>query len=186
MPENSVRPRKRPARTSATAASVPSTVAAVADSAAMRRLVQAASSMARSCQQRDVPARRPAAPDRDQPRGVERIDHQDRDRQIEERKAERDRGDVEDRGLAHQRSSERAHLQVLIDQDRHQQDRQQRDGDRGRHRPVLVLEELGPQRLADHQRVRAAEQIGDDELAGDRDEAQQRAGEDARTPTAAR
>ena len=49
MPENTVRPRKRPARTSATAASVPSTVAAVADSAAMRRLVHAASSMARSC-----------------------------------------------------------------------------------------------------------------------------------------
>ena len=44
-----VRPRNRPARTSTTAASVPSTLAAVADSAAMRRLVQAASSMAWSC-----------------------------------------------------------------------------------------------------------------------------------------
>ena len=49
MPANAVRPVKRPARTSATAASVPSTVAAVADSAAMRRLFQAASSIAPSC-----------------------------------------------------------------------------------------------------------------------------------------
>ena len=38
MPANSVRPKKRPARTSTTAASVPITVAAVADSAAMRML----------------------------------------------------------------------------------------------------------------------------------------------------
>src|SRR4029079_10065238 len=43
--ENKVRPGNRPARTNVTAASVPSTVAAVADSAAIRRLVQAASSM---------------------------------------------------------------------------------------------------------------------------------------------
>ena len=43
-----MRPRKRPPRTSATAASVPSTVAAVADRNAIRRLVQAASSMALS------------------------------------------------------------------------------------------------------------------------------------------
>ena len=43
-----MRPGKRPARTSTTAASVPSTVAAVAERNAMRRLVQAASSMAPS------------------------------------------------------------------------------------------------------------------------------------------
>ena len=45
-----VRPQNRPARTSTTAASVPSTLAAVADIAAIRRLVHAASSMAASCQ----------------------------------------------------------------------------------------------------------------------------------------
>jgi hypothetical protein len=48
MPENSMRPRKRPNRTNAMAASVPSTVAAVADSNAMRSVTQADSSMARS------------------------------------------------------------------------------------------------------------------------------------------
>ena len=48
MPENSARPLKRSPRTSATAPSVPSSVATVADTAATRRLIQAASSMARS------------------------------------------------------------------------------------------------------------------------------------------
>ena len=48
MPENSDRPLKRSPRTSPTAASVPSSVAIVADTAATRRLIQAASSMARS------------------------------------------------------------------------------------------------------------------------------------------
>src|SRR6195952_879193 len=48
MPENSARPLKRSPRTSAIAPSVPSSVAAVADTAATRRLIQAASSMARS------------------------------------------------------------------------------------------------------------------------------------------
>ena len=43
-----MRPRKRSPRDSATAASVPSTVASVADTAATRKLIQAASSMARS------------------------------------------------------------------------------------------------------------------------------------------
>src|ERR1700712_2859304 len=46
IPENSVRPLKRSARDSATAASVPSNVAIDADTAATRRLIQAASSMA--------------------------------------------------------------------------------------------------------------------------------------------
>ncbi len=48
MPENSVRPRKSAPRDSATAASVPSTVASVAEVTATRKLIQAASSMARS------------------------------------------------------------------------------------------------------------------------------------------
>ena len=48
MPENSVRPLNRSPRDSATAASVPSRVAAVADTAATRKLISAASSMARS------------------------------------------------------------------------------------------------------------------------------------------
>ena len=48
MPENSVRPLKRSPRDSATAASVPSSVAIVAETAATRKLIQAASSMARS------------------------------------------------------------------------------------------------------------------------------------------
>ncbi len=48
MPENSVRPLKRSPRDSATAASVPSSVASVAETAPTRKLIQAASSMARS------------------------------------------------------------------------------------------------------------------------------------------
>ena len=48
MPENSERPLKRSPRTSPTAASVPSSVAIVAETAATRRLIQAASSIARS------------------------------------------------------------------------------------------------------------------------------------------
>src|SRR6266481_8060564 len=48
MPENNARPPKRAPRASPTAASVPSSVASVADTAPTRRLIQAASSMARS------------------------------------------------------------------------------------------------------------------------------------------
>ena len=48
MPENSVRPRKPSPRVNATAASVPSTVASVADTAATRRLMKVAFSIARS------------------------------------------------------------------------------------------------------------------------------------------
>ncbi len=48
MPENSVRPLKRSPRDNTMAASEPSPVASVADTAATRKLIQAASSMARS------------------------------------------------------------------------------------------------------------------------------------------
>ena len=168
-----MRPRKRPNRTSAMAASVPSTVAAVADSKAMRSVTQADSSMARSLSEFDVPARRPAAPNGDEPRGVERIDHQDDDRQIEEGQPQRDRADIEPGRFAHGQRPPCgiARLHLLVDHDRHDQQAEQHHRDRGRHRPVLVGEELGPQGLADHHGLRAAEQIGDDELADDRNEA---------------
>src|SRR6202011_2727720 len=42
-----------------------------------------------------IPAQRPAAPHRDQPRGVERIDHEDHDRQVQKCKAQRERDRVE-------------------------------------------------------------------------------------------
>ena len=58
--------------------------------------------------------------------------------------------------------------------------KQQDHRHRRRNRPVAVGEELVPQGLADHQRLRAAEQVGDDELADRRDEHQQAAGDDAR------
>ena len=48
MPENSVRPLNRSPRTSASAASVPSTAASVAETAATRRLVAAAANIASS------------------------------------------------------------------------------------------------------------------------------------------
>src|ERR1700745_807743 len=108
MPENSSRPRKRPNRTNAMAASVPSTVAAVADNSAMRSVTQADSSMARSAMSsayhrvdQRPPTRHPPAPHGDKPRGIERIDHQNDDRQIKEGKSQRDRADVEPRRLAH-------------------------------------------------------------------------------------
>src|SRR4051794_26734183 len=44
-----------------------------------------------------VPAQRPAAPNRDQPRVVEGIDHQDQNRQIEKRQPKRQRHDIEGR-----------------------------------------------------------------------------------------
>src|ERR1700732_4718954 len=44
---------------------------------------------------------RPAAPHRDQPRGVERVDHQDGDRQIKKGEAEHDRGNIECGDFAH-------------------------------------------------------------------------------------
>src|SRR6266436_2989343 len=69
MPENSVRPLKRSPRDSATAASVPSSVADEAEAI--------------------------AAPHRNQPRGVEGIDHEDDDRQVQKCQTEHQRGDVE-------------------------------------------------------------------------------------------
>src|SRR6185312_9493714 len=44
-----------------------------------------------------VPAQRPAAPHRDQPRGVEGIDDEDHDRQVQKRHPEHERRDVEAR-----------------------------------------------------------------------------------------
>src|SRR5947207_1057081 len=55
-------------------------------------------------------------------------------------------------------------LLVLIEEDRHDQQAQQHHRDSGGERPVAVGEELGPQRLADHQRAGAAEQIRNDEF----------------------
>ena len=48
MPENTERPAKRSPRDSASAAMVPSTVASVADATPTRKLIHAASSIARS------------------------------------------------------------------------------------------------------------------------------------------
>jgi hypothetical protein len=49
----------------------------------------------------DIPMHRPAAPDRHETRGVERIDHQNDDRQIQEGDAEDDRREIECGNLAH-------------------------------------------------------------------------------------
>ena len=76
----------------------------------------------------------------------------------------------------HQRASSWRCCSALIEQQRPDQEDQQHDRDRGGHRPVLVGEEFQPQRLPDHHGVGACEQIGDDEFADDRNEAEQRAG----------
>jgi hypothetical protein len=71
-------------------------------------------------------------------------------------------------------------LGVLEQHDRHHQHDQQDDRDRRGHGPVAVVEELDPERLADHQRAGAAKQVGNDELAHGRNEHQQAAGQNAR------
>ncbi len=124
-----------------------------------------------------------ARPHRHHARFVERVDDHQRDRQVEEgvaegqhREGESGRGPL--RGLAHRRSRllacwrwKRAMGPTSSTKkaDRH------RRGER----PVRVEEELVPQHLADHQRVGAAQKVGDDELADRRDEHQQAAGDDA-------
>ena len=91
-----------------------------------------------------VPAQRPAAPHRDQPRGVERIDHEDHDRQIQKRKPERQRDDIERRQsvqpAGHQRRAFKlAALQPVVQRHRRQQQHQQHHrGGRG-HRPVRLV-----------------------------------------------
>ena len=60
-------------------------------------------------------------------------------------------------------------------QDRYEQQSQQYDGNGGRDRPVAIGEKLSPQCLPDHQRFRAAKQVGNDEFTDNRNEAEQRA-----------
>ena len=179
MPVNSVRPKKRPRRTSATAAIVPSTVAIVAERKADAERHPGGVEERLVVQQRGVPFGREAAPHRDQPRFVEGIDDEEQDRQIEEGEAEHDRGEVEGAEALH-RSRSRARACVFwkktIGTTR---TRSRMTATVRGHRPVAVVEELVPQRLADHQRARSAEQVGDDELADRRDEDQHRAGDDA-------
>src|ERR1700687_5036001 len=74
---------------------------------------------------------------------------------------------------------DRSRLLVLIDKDRHDQQAQQHHRDRGGERPVAIGEELGPQGLSDHQGGGAPEQVRNDEFADDRNEAEQRSGNDA-------
>src|SRR3546814_8770587 len=45
--------------------------------------------------------------------------------------------------------------------------------------PVAIVEEFAPQRLADHQGLRSAEQVGDDEFADGGNENEEAAGDDA-------
>ncbi len=55
--------------------------------------------------ERRVPARRPAAPNRHEPRGIERIDHEYRDRRIEKSKPQYEREEIRDRQAPHWRPS---------------------------------------------------------------------------------
>ena len=59
---------------------------------------------------------------------------------------------------------------------RKRQCRDQHDRDCGGHRPIPVIEKFVPQNLADHQRAGPAQQIGNDEFAGRRDQYEQRTG----------
>lgn len=56
-------------------------------------------------EKRDIPVRGEPAPDRDKPRGVEAVDHQQRDRRIEEAEAKEQRQGSGVASLAHGRAS---------------------------------------------------------------------------------
>src|ERR1700738_3337332 len=73
-----------------------------------------------------------------------------------------------------------AGLQMLVDRNRRHQEYDQHHSDGRCNRPVLVGKEFRPQSLADHGGIGAAEQIRNDELADDRDEAQKGPGPEAR------
>src|SRR5208282_2129708 len=57
-----------------------------------------------------VPVRRPAAPYRDETRCVERVDHQNDDRQIKECDAEQDRGEIECGDFSHRQPRSAARI----------------------------------------------------------------------------
>ena len=186
-PANSVRPRKRPKRASAKPASVPSTSAPVApqrgDAERQPAPPRASPSL---CSELAIPVRREAGPHRDQPRGVEGIDDQ---RRRSARRGRRSRAPARRRtagagcscllrlaapaGAGTARSAPTSSTSMAT-------------ATAEAARPVAVVEELVPQHLADHQRVRAAQQVGDDELADRRDEDQQRSRRRCRAATAAR
>src|SRR5215813_3403831 len=95
------------------AASVPSTVAAVADNKAMRSVTQADSSIAWSARSSTYHRVELLADHGDEPRGIERIDHQNDDGQIKEGKPQRDRADIEPRRPAHgQRPPARSRVSI--------------------------------------------------------------------------
>ena len=139
--------------------------------------------MARSLKNSRVPAQRPAAPHRDQPRGVERIDHQDHDRQIQERQPQRQRGGVEGRqpvqraviapapagGAAAGRTDQRHHQQHSSTTAAAEATGQSLLVKNSSHKVWPIISESGTR-----------QQIGDHEFADDRDEAQQHAGGHAR------
>src|SRR5574343_901397 len=72
-----------------------------------------------------------------------------------------------------------ARLVTVQQRDRHDQHQYHDDGHRRRHRPVVVIEELVPQHLADHQRIGPAHQFRNHELAYRRNEHHHRTGDDA-------
>src|SRR5690606_15477258 len=71
-------------------------------------------------------------------------------------------------------------LCALEEHHRHHQDQKQYNRHRRGDRPVPVAEELCPERLADHQRGRTAEQIWNDEFANRRNEDKKAAGNHTR------
>ena len=136
----------------------------------------------RILEQRAVPLGREAAPDGDELALVEAEDDQRQDRRIEEDEAQ-DAEDEQQRRGARISSPPSSPAALAQQHDRHHQHHQHGDGHRARHRPVAVGEELVPEHPPDHQRVRPAEQLGDDELADRRHEDQHEA---RRSPPASR
>ena len=130
-------------------------------------------------EQAHVPARGEASPERDETRVVERIDHDGQDRHIQQRIAKaRDAQQQQATGASSPRLL-LAILEVLEPEDRRDQQEQQHDRYGGGDGPVAADEELIPQNAADHQRICAAEQRRNRELADRGNEHQQASADDA-------
>ena len=77
-------------------------------------------------------------------------------------------------------------LQHFLKQhDRNDEDQQQDDRHRRGDRPVTVVEEFVPKRLADHQGLRTTQQVGNDEFTNGGNENEKTAGDNARAGPAA-
>src|SRR5690606_21193129 len=185
-PTNRANPRNLPMRASTYPTQVPTATAAVAVKAAMVRDRRAASSKARSLKSSWYQRR-------EKPVQVVIMAESLKDKTISTRigtykkayPSPRARARRRESGLAIPTPSSHAQfagLPILEQYQWHQQEHHHHAGDRSRHRPITIVEELGPHYAAYHQGVRPAQHFRDNELPyrgnehkhGSRDDARHR------------